>query len=94
MYMYSMESFLYKRINKVVRNKHDCSVKTLGPYAALISKVINKRSTESNENRILGKFVVFRGMLLPNSIIEKWKKQKFITMEGYSSSSQSQQVAL
>ena len=40
MYMYSMESFLYKRINKVVRDKVESSVKTLGPYAALISRII------------------------------------------------------
>ena len=40
MYMYSMESFLYIRINKVVREKDNQSVKTLGPYAALISRVI------------------------------------------------------
>jgi len=40
MYMYSMESFLYIRINKVLREKDDQSVKTLGPYAALISRVI------------------------------------------------------
>jgi hypothetical protein len=40
MYMYSMESFLYKRINKVLREKDNQSIKTLGPYAALISRVI------------------------------------------------------
>ena len=43
MYMYSMESFLYIRINKVLREKDNGSVKTLGPYAALISRVIKKR---------------------------------------------------
>ena len=40
MYMYSMESFLYIRINKVLREKDIRSIKTLGPYAALISRVI------------------------------------------------------
>ena len=40
MYMYSMESFLYKRVNKVVREKDYSSVITLGPYAALISRII------------------------------------------------------
>ena len=73
MYMYSMESFLYKRINRVVRNKDDESVKTLGPYAALISKVIRNRSSSKNENRIIGKFVVYRGMSMPKNIIDKWK---------------------
>ena len=42
MYMYSMESFLYKRINKVAIDKDYQSVKTLGPFSVLISKIIEK----------------------------------------------------
>lgn len=54
MYMYSMESFLYKRVNTVVRFKCLESIKTLGPYAALISRIIKKRSTKRNESNIKG----------------------------------------
>ena len=52
MYMYSMESFLYKRINKVLREKIEESVITLGPYAALISRIIKKRSDGRSLNKI------------------------------------------
>lgn len=45
MYIYSMESFLYKRINQVSRNKNCPSVKNLGPYAVLISRIIEQRSS-------------------------------------------------
>lgn len=42
MYMYSMESFLYKRINKVALDKYMPSVPNLGPYSVLISRVIER----------------------------------------------------
>ena len=73
-YMYSMESFLYKRLNIVVRNKLEHSVKTLGPYSALMSRVIKKKSNERNKNKIEGEFVIFRGLSLPLDIVESWKK--------------------
>ena len=52
LYMYSMESFLYKRLNKVARDKIEQSVSTLGPYAALISRVIKKKTESESRNRI------------------------------------------
>lgn len=50
MYMYSMESFLYKRINNVAINKNYQSIKTLGPFAVLITKIIE--NSNLNENNI------------------------------------------
>ena len=45
MYMYSMESFLYKRMNKVAIDKFAPSIKTLGPFSVLISKIIEKSNS-------------------------------------------------
>ena len=42
MYMYSMESFLYKRINKVSIDRFTPSVKNLGPFSVLISRTIER----------------------------------------------------
>ena len=41
MYMYSMESFLYKRINLIQREKVEQSILTLGPYAVALTKIIS-----------------------------------------------------
>ena len=47
---------------------------TLGPYAALISRIIEKRSNEKIKKKIEGEFTVYRGLSLPKSLVEKWKK--------------------
>ena len=103
MYLYSIESFLYKRINEVVRNRVtkdkddeiDKPIENLGPYAVLISKVINQRTrTLTDSNRIQGKFVVYRGIQLPANVVEEWKRRDTIVLEGYSSCSQILSVAI
>lgn len=74
LFMYSMECFLFRRLNKVVREKNLESIITLGPYAALISRIIKKKSNANCNCRIQGEFTVFRGLSLPNKVVEKWKK--------------------
>ena len=37
--------------------------------------------------------MVYRGFSLPNEMAEEWKKQKYIVLEGYSSSSLSKERA-
>ena len=36
---------------------------------------------------------MFRGLSLPIDVVEKWKRKKVITLDGYSSSSQSENIA-
>ena len=62
MYMYSMESFLYKRINKVSIDRFSPSIKNLGPFSVLISRII-ENSGRSSEY-IYGSFTVYRGLSL------------------------------
>ena len=68
-------------------------MKTLGPYAALISRIIKKRSNENNNGKIVGEFIVYRGFSLPESNVDKWKKKKQIVLKGYSSSSLDESIA-
>ena len=63
MYMYSMESFLYRRINKVTIDKYAPSVVNLGPFSVLISRVIEK--SYEREQSTFGSFIVYRGLSLP-----------------------------
>lgn len=41
LYIYSLDSFLFRRINSGSRAKDFSVVKTLGPYAVLITRIIN-----------------------------------------------------
>jgi hypothetical protein len=41
LFMYSMESFLYKRINKISRDKDSSSISTLGPFAVALTRIID-----------------------------------------------------
>lgn len=38
--LYSMESFLYRRINLIQREKVEQSILTLGPYAVALTRII------------------------------------------------------
>jgi hypothetical protein len=71
--IYSLECFLFKRMNQASRDKDSSAVKTLGPYAVAISKIID--SVEFNRrDKIQGKFVCYRGFVLPSKVIKKWMK--------------------
>lgn len=41
LFMYSMESFLYPMLNRVSREKDTSAIKTIGPFAALLSRIIS-----------------------------------------------------
>jgi hypothetical protein len=41
LFIYSMESFLYGRINKASREYDATSIKTLGPYTVALTRIIN-----------------------------------------------------
>ena len=41
LFMYSMESFLYKRVNKISRDKDSSSISTLGPFAVALTRIID-----------------------------------------------------
>ena len=42
MFLYSIESFIYKRINKISREKEKSSILTLGPFAAVLTRIIEQ----------------------------------------------------
>ena len=39
--MYSLDCFLFQRLNKISREKDSSAVETLGPYAVALTKIIN-----------------------------------------------------
>ena len=42
LFIYSLNSFIFTRINEGSRNKDPDVVKTLGPYAVLLTRIIDK----------------------------------------------------
>ena len=89
-----MESFLYKRVNKVAIDRFTRftpSIKNLGPYSVLISRVIEK--SHLRKKTIQGAFNVYRGLSLPYSMIREWENSEVISLDGYSSTSMNKNIA-
>jgi hypothetical protein len=71
--MYSLESFLFRRLNKCSRDKNTDVINTLGAFAVAITRVIN--NVQSNRlDRIKGPFMCHSGLAIQKKTIEKWKK--------------------
>ena len=41
LFLYSLQSFLYPRLNKISREKDKSSIMTLGPFAVALTKIID-----------------------------------------------------
>lgn len=87
-----MESFLFIRINQISRQKDPTSIGTLGPYSVALTKVINCIEALRSD-KIKGKFVCYRGLVLAPAVIKKWASQKEIQLDGYSSTSFDELIA-
>ena len=59
--MYSLESFLFKKLNKACRDRDNTAIDTLGPFAHVLMSVIDQASVKRND-RAEGPFFVFRGL--------------------------------
>ena len=90
--MYSLESFLFSRINQSSREQDTSAVETLGPFAVALTTIINKIESKRQDKRI-GPFTCYSGMALPKSKVSQWEKQQVICLDGYRSTSMSKDVA-
>ena len=41
MFMYSLDCFLFGRLNKISRDKDSSAIETLGPFAVALTKIID-----------------------------------------------------
>ena len=48
-FMYSLDSFLFGRLNQISRDKDPSAVQTLGPFAVALTKIINKVQRNRND---------------------------------------------
>ena len=91
-FLYTMESFVFVRLNQISRQKDPSCIETLGPYAVALTKVINTIEQKRTDKR-MGEFYCYRGLVLKRDEIEKWTKKKELELDGYSSTSFSEKIA-
>ena len=59
-YIYSMESFLFKEMNRATRDKDTDKIKFFGPFASALSLIIH--SGNKNFSDLKKQFSVYRGL--------------------------------
>ena len=67
-YIHSMETFIYKDLKKASLNKDITKVKTLGPYALVMGRILNRSLFKKLKNdwKLQNKYTkhLFRGILI------------------------------
>lgn len=100
-YLYSLEGFLYKKLNEIMRlvgsNQHEelwqNKIRTLGPFALLLwDDPINKKATTKVDGKIL-----YRGTKLTDSQLESYrelcqKPEKYGSFQAFTSSSRNRKM--
>jgi hypothetical protein len=71
LFIYSLESFLFKRLNEAYREKDASSIETLGPYSVALTMVINEVQ-QNRKDSLKGQFICYRGFAVPPSLNIKW----------------------
>ena len=93
LYIYSMETFVYSTLNTATRDHDSSKIFTLGPMAAALAWIVN--GAESNrvvdsESLPTDKLTsLYRGLSLPDDVIDQYKnmKGKIFRMGGFTSAS-------
>ena len=70
--MYSLESFLFKRLNESCRLQQTNVIETLGPFAVALTKIIDNIQHKRIDG-IEGEFICYSGLALDKSLVEEWK---------------------
>ena len=95
-YIYTMETFIFKEMNNASRNKDAKKIQLYGPFASALSFIIYVgRQNQSKSIKSKKDFYVYRGLPLTLSEIEtKYRLGSVINLQGYTSSTLSKQNAL
>lgn len=72
LFMYSLDSFLFDRLNQSSRDQDFSVIDTLGPFAVALTKIINSVERK-RADKYMDPFVCYRGISLPVHKIEEWQ---------------------
>jgi len=78
-YLYSLETFLYRRLNWAARSKAAECVDNLGCFAAILSKALaacNKYRAGQEERAMSREFVVYRGLSLADKDLAEYEQMR------------------
>ena len=95
--LYSLQSFLFKTLNRACREKDTSVIDTLGPFAHSLMTIIDE-ANPSRQDRITGPFELFRGLKLDKEEVNMYKGLARIKasyqMLGYTSTSRNKREAI
>ena len=95
--LYTMESFLYKTLNRACRDKDTAVIDTLGPFAHALMSIIDEANV-NREDRMKGPFELFRGLKSTKEEVDMYRglarRKASYQMLGYTSTSRNQREAI
>ncbi|CAF3676415.1 unnamed protein product [Rotaria sp. Silwood1] len=97
-YLYTLESFLYRCINRALRDEDITKLKSLGPYCYLLHwSLIGDQSVNVSNNKEKQLFtgIVYRGMNLEEWAIESYKTAKgsYRSWPAFTSTTKNREIA-
>lgn len=96
-YLYSLESYLYGRLNWAARSKNEGCIKNMGCFAAILSMALGyaTRYREDQIDRsITQSYTVYRGLSLSPEELAIYKEGDIINLSGYASTSKNRDQSM
>jgi len=94
LYIYSMEAFVFKEINKASRHKDKSKIHFYGPYASALGFIIHAANAKKKD-KLAKKFTVYRGLKLSQEEISNtFNSESPINLLGFTSSTLDKERAL
>ena len=92
LYIYSMESFIYEKLNQASRHKDKSQIQYYGAFAAALSYVIYSANQNRSNNQLTGVTMLYRGLKLTQEQVDSYLPGQQVHLLGYTSTSKSEEV--
>lgn len=93
-YIYSMESFVFKEMNRACREKDISKIEYYGPLASALSFIIYCGNQRKSNGSTTENFTVYRGLKVSEQELEeKYKIGNVFNLQGYTSSTLNREIA-
>jgi len=85
-YLYTMESFIYPKLNEACREKDTSLIEFFGPIAAALGWIIHCANLKS-ETKLKGTRLLYRGIRLKENEVNLFQVNSTYNLTGYTSTS-------
>ena len=93
LYLYSMESFIYEKLNRASRQKDKSKIQYYGAFAAVLSYIIYSANQNRKSQKIKGNTLLYRGLKLTEEEADAYVVGEKVHLVGYTSTSKDFSVA-